>query len=278
MTDHFYVTLPSNSSYAYYGQQEPCKFRTKLAKAIALRPEEWEVGLAELSYPRSWACLPGAKYTVYVPHHGGPDVPREDRHFELANTRYDTASALVAALDAQVKASLRDVTGRKDPAFTLDARTRRTRVRLTRANMVRLSAELASPLGFGSEKKVFLCRGGTAALETDKARVFVSTDSTIKSPFAAKPDRLVTELYLYADVVQRQRVGDSLVPLLRTVADTGEEGREVVSIDFRHIHYVALETGSFESIDIAVSDSLGRPIRFQFGEVIVKLHFRRRQP
>ena len=49
--EHFYVTLPSDSS-GYYFRNTIANFTTKLAIPIQLRPDQWEVGLVEISYPR----------------------------------------------------------------------------------------------------------------------------------------------------------------------------------------------------------------------------------
>ena len=49
--EQFYVTLRSNSSYAYYGRQLVSHYKTKLAREVHVNVGEWEVGLAELIYP-----------------------------------------------------------------------------------------------------------------------------------------------------------------------------------------------------------------------------------
>jgi hypothetical protein len=49
--EHFYVTLPSDSSRRYYPQNTIAKYRTKLAAPIQLSQHEWEVGLGDVSYP-----------------------------------------------------------------------------------------------------------------------------------------------------------------------------------------------------------------------------------
>ena len=48
--EHFYVTLPSDSSGYYFPNKIIANFKTKLAKRIELKPDEWEVGLVEISY------------------------------------------------------------------------------------------------------------------------------------------------------------------------------------------------------------------------------------
>jgi len=50
--EHFYVTLPSDSSGYYFPNNTIANFTTKLATPVQLRPDQWEVGLVEISYPR----------------------------------------------------------------------------------------------------------------------------------------------------------------------------------------------------------------------------------
>lgn len=49
----FYVMLPCNASLSVYPENRISSYKTNLAKTIHLKGE-WEVGLAEIEYPRSW--------------------------------------------------------------------------------------------------------------------------------------------------------------------------------------------------------------------------------
>ena len=52
MSNEFYVTLPSDSSYKFFPQNTKSHFRTKLSQRINFDYEdEWNVGLAEISLP-----------------------------------------------------------------------------------------------------------------------------------------------------------------------------------------------------------------------------------
>jgi hypothetical protein len=51
--EHFYVTLPSDSS-SYFPSNTIVKFKTKLATPIELEPNKWEVGLVEISYSEGY--------------------------------------------------------------------------------------------------------------------------------------------------------------------------------------------------------------------------------
>ena len=50
--EYFYVTLPSDSSGYYFPSNTIANFKTKLATPIELKPDEWEVGLVDISYPK----------------------------------------------------------------------------------------------------------------------------------------------------------------------------------------------------------------------------------
>ena len=323
--EHFYVTLPSNSSFQYYGVQDVHSYRTRLHAPIRLPPQDWEVGLTEFTYPRTWACLPDAKVKVL---RGGRRTaqPVLLGSFLVPDTRYEGPGVLIETINTQLQELISKTPPPIDNAIrsssssnsrssgsssssssnssnssssssssssggrgrgpstrpplgivlTNDGRCEWT---LPEDHMVVLSGELANPLGFGTEKEVALFRGNyrAASVQTARTLMILSNKELIKSPFVVKADRLVSELYVYADIAERQLVGDALAPLLRSIADTSTRSGEIVTADFPQIHYVPLRIGSFESIGIRVADTLGRPVRFLFGEVTAKLHFRRKK-
>ena len=64
--DELYLTLPSNSSKKYYGKQETTHYFTKLHGIVTLDPSEWMVGLAEITYPKSYDSLPALPVTLLL--------------------------------------------------------------------------------------------------------------------------------------------------------------------------------------------------------------------
>ena len=72
VVEEFYVTLPSNSSSAYYPNNTISDFTTKLFKPIDLTGK-WEVALTEISFPHSYnitARHPSTGYsTAGMAHH-----------------------------------------------------------------------------------------------------------------------------------------------------------------------------------------------------------------
>ena len=54
--EHFYLTLPSDSS-GYFPRNTISNFKTKLATPIEFEPDKWEVGLVDISYPKGYKTL-----------------------------------------------------------------------------------------------------------------------------------------------------------------------------------------------------------------------------
>ena len=61
-----YITLPSNSSMRYFPQNTLTSFNTKLAKSIISDDSNWEVALAEISFPKSWINVIDGENEIYV--------------------------------------------------------------------------------------------------------------------------------------------------------------------------------------------------------------------
>ena len=83
-------------------------------------------------------------------------------------------------------------------------------------------------------------------------------------------------LYIYSDIVKHSIVGNTQVPLLRIVNVTGELNKYYQQT-YNNIHYIPLFSNRINNIEIQIRNSLGDPIEFNFGHVIIVLHFKRRK-
>ena len=83
-------------------------------------------------------------------------------------------------------------------------------------------------------------------------------------------------LYIYCNILESTFVGDSCVPLLRTVAIEDIPGKYIHK-EFTNIHYVKLLHEFIPHIEIRLCDDIGDNIKFEWGKVIIKLHFKRKQ-
>jgi len=68
-------------------------------------------------------------------------------------------------------------------------------------------------------------------------------------------------------------VGDTKAPLLRIVHTASKSG-DIVHMIYEKPLYVPLQQKNFDSIEIDIRSDTGNPIPFEYGKVIVTLHFR----
>ena len=79
--------------------------------------------------------------------------------------------------------------------------------------------------------------------------------------------------YVYCDLIEPTFVGDTKVPLLRTVnVDTD---RQVVNHIYTSPIYVPLQKKQFDTVEINIMTDTGEPVPFASGKSVVVLHFRR---
>ena len=87
----------------------------------------------------------------------------------------------------------------------------------------------------------------------------------------------INNFYVYSDIVEYQFVGDEQTPLLRIVP-LGEisKGVNFTSKIFDSPHYIPVARNNLDTIEIDIRNHLGDPIYFTSGEVVVKLHFKKK--
>jgi hypothetical protein len=81
-------------------------------------------------------------------------------------------------------------------------------------------------------------------------------------------------VYIYCDLCEYSIVGDSVVPCLRVIPLTPNAQ---TAICYDNVHYVPVDGSRFSTIEIIISDDLGKVVEFCEGITIVKLHVRPRK-
>ena len=85
-----------------------------------------------------------------------------------------------------------------------------------------------------------------------------------------------TTLYVHCSIVEPQTVGNFRSELLRTVpVDSEKKFGETIHKEFISPHYVNVLHKNFDNIRIEIRNDEGLPVPFEYGKVIVKLHFRK---
>lgn len=285
---HFYLTLPSNSSKKYYGSQKPNDYKTKLDHAISLDPELWEVGLAQISYPKSYPNLPKTMFYVGYPSHAhkpGPFHTGEPAHSvfttrDFGGTRFLTPRHLIRDLQKDIRDILPEDMA-QGIKVKYDDIANRMKIHLQKdfslwlhdplGTMLGLSSKVATrvPLSAEVNKKGFLLPN------MDDYSPLDDVDYAVTAPYTVNVDRLIPTINVYCDLVQQQIVGDAYVQMLRALTVPDSTG-DMVTHKFTNVHYVNLQTGNFEAVRIMMVDCYGKKVDFQHGDVITKLHFKRK--
>ena len=83
-----------------------------------------------------------------------------------------------------------------------------------------------------------------------------------------------TNIYVYCDIVQPQIVGDKTVPLLGIVPcqKTTETYETLYAVE--NIHYIPIQTKSFQKIKILLRSSTNESIPFGYGRATITLHLK----
>ena len=89
----------------------------------------------------------------------------------------------------------------------------------------------------------------------------------------ADPSYGMAQLYVYCNAVKSWRVGDSMVPLLRTVAVHAKYGD--VSHTFPRDQFVPAVSSNLDVIEVDIRWDNGKRAAFEGGKVIAVLRFKR---
>ena len=243
----FYVTLASNASAGIYPQNKIWNFRTKLAKSIHTK-QPYEVGLIEAQYPCSWHSFPTEDATMTV--HDG-------------KTGHRTSCLLVGGLYESIGSLLLQIN--------------KTWTKYNPGSKVILHHEGIRNRIYveGDDHLSIVFRGKLAAMLGFDAGVKLPAHKSYAA-YAPHPTDIhggCYNMFIYSDIVDHQLVGDSYVPLLRSINITDTSRRHCIHM-FDKPHYVHVARDPLGDIEIDLKSDQNTNIKFTYGKVILKLHFR----
>jgi hypothetical protein len=242
---HFYLTLPSNASSDVFPNNKTTDYRVSLPEGIELEGN-WEVGLYSISYPFSWYTVPNvntASHIFYMEPSTGAwwSYTVQYGHYATVN---DLVKAINEALAKNVGNNIK---------ITYNSVTTKTTVEIKPSYGFSPSSLISVMLGFGGEE--------------------VMLKKTTESPYAADVF-VISNIYVYCDIVRPQVVGDTSAQLLKTIPVKGKFGDNIAET-FTNIQYVPVQTKSFETVEILLRTDTGDPVPFERGKVVVTLHFKK---
>jgi hypothetical protein len=263
---HFYLTLPSNS--ASFPENTLDDFRIKLPEQIKLS-ENWEVGLVEITYPHTWYNIRGEHQfflRAVLEKYGNMSISLEPGYYaspvEICSALNDRVSDWLSAFQADMKVATADIPKYR-LRFEYSAQKRKIVLSLgkpTKVKQIVFSSAMSHLLGIEEVIEI----------------VAPEVLTTFTGSYPVDIDAGFVALYLYCDLLPNLIIGDTLAPLLRTVNVEGKYD-DIVCRSFDFPHYLPLAQREFNTVHIVIKDDMGRPLKFQYGKVVVKLHFRREQ-
>ena len=255
---------------------------------------KWEVGLVNITYPRMWYNVNKEDAVCYVQF-----MNWETKTATIPIGRYTSMEQLIEALNKALNSTL-PATSHQIFQLSYDRLTRkvtydtinnpnRTTINLvlpeipgnevssddiinTMSTSVvgsSFSPAVASILGFEDTKD----------RKTWSAEFHMQNVGTFTGKHVADLNRGIHSLYVYCDIMEPCPVGDTRVPLLRIVPlqETSDNSTSTMQCTqtFSHVHYHILRHRYITEVEIDIKDSMGRPVPFERGELMVTLHLRR---
>jgi len=246
-SNHFHVTLPSDSSVKYYPDNTVSHFITKLSDRIYLSGE-FEVGLSEIIFPYYWNNVESEnKLTVKISFNdqflftrviSNGFYPSEQSFLEDIN--------MITVNNDNIKIKFKYSDNTKKVTLNVECED---------AWEVCLSPELEDLLGFEQ------C--GSMGNGIYEASNIFDLNSNLQL------------MYIYTDIVKYSHVGDITAPLLRVCNVEGKYGKQC-RITYTHPHYIQVERSEIENIEIGINTELGQPMPYLGGKAVCTLHFRKR--
>jgi hypothetical protein len=250
-----YVTLVSNASMDIFPDNKLSSFRTRLPYVHDFSDGEWLVALTELTYTKSW-------FNVTEGAHVSPAF-------------MDTGELVGGGMASAAKSKIK-------PGYYVKTQDLIDHINSVMNQWPRGPEIVQQPvLHLKSNQKVALKQTGVFKLNEYVSRDYGALfDRELQSLLGIKDDRAafldqgLTSLFIYADIIKPQVVGDSLSPLLRTVGVNSDVdfGQNVTEI-FESPYYLPLSQTRFQEISINIRGDTGEAPYFQFGRTAVTLHF-----
>ncbi len=239
----FYVTLPSTSSFKFFPDNKTSSYTTRLHTPLRLTGD-WEVALAEISYPRTWYNVAGDTCKVF--YRGKHDLELETAL--LSPGYYESAEEILHELRRILPEYIK-----RNLNMYIKTQARKCVINCSNGTGIKFNETLSRMLGFEHNDLIF---------------------KDTYSTFPVDIHRGFYTFYVYSDIASSQYVGDTLAPLLRTVEVDHTTVGGMVCKNYSSPHYVPVKLRDIETIRIDLRLDSGAFLPFESGQVICKVHFR----
>ena len=261
----FYMTLPSNVKSPTEQANLISHYTTYLPKTLEVR--NYEVALSEICYPHSfdniYEPINRITFSSTLFNAASLHIQHLTKTKHIPPGYYNSMEEVALAINSMKPKSFKGEMG-----FEKFGRKRAKIVLFTGEGM-EFHPTLAQLMGFDdhfhrSDEMIPIFDG-----EDRRIRIKAARQGNMNS--------LYYNMFVYSSICANSIVGNQYFPLLRTVNVTGVEG-DYIHKTFENGHYVKLASDSLTRIDIKITNDQGELVKFTYGKVIVKLHFRKIGP
>ena len=243
----FYLHL--NSSLDKFPNNTLTEYRVCLPQTISMTGD-WEVALTEIHYPHSWNNVQeNFKNRFYLRNQEFSEVWEA---LIIPPGHYSSVVDVITKINEVISANDRF---KDEMQLSLDTLNRKVTVHLRNKTEVYFS-NIGQMLGFSPNTVISITSTAERAVDLEHG---------------------FHDLYVYCDIIQSQYVGDALVPVLRIVPVEGKDG-EGISKSFIRPQYLSVSRKQFETIEVNIKRDTGEFVPFEFGRVLLTLHFRQSRP
>jgi hypothetical protein len=225
--NHFYVTLPCDSSLSLFPCNTIARYNTKLLEIIQLEGD-YEVALVELLYPRTFHNIYNNDESLYLELVQNGEVVFK---YLLEGAHYDNEAVFARMLTEKFNAAISRETDEKfiNVRFSFDENTRRIKMGIQYETGISLFMSNALKINLGLCKNGPYSRGWLWANETFNLHA---------------GQRL---MYVYCDIAAFVPNGNTRSPLLRVCSVNGSYG-EIVRVTADRPFYVPVSRREFDTI------------------------------
>ena len=269
----FYVEVLSNASYITNTCSE---FRNKIRLLHPLEGQ-WEVGLSEISYTKSWYNVPlnstigmAVAFDPYEPYYDieNYDYVAIDSHLGILKRGfYDNVETLVETINNEIKHYDNKEIVEFLPYLFYD-KTATKQIYVVPGKNIK--NQILIPW-FDYDLKMLL---GFEWYDVQHPKF--NKQGVLLSQRPPDLTMGIRHLLVYCNLIMPQYVGDTTTKLLRSVeipphAQFGDQ----ITLNYEKPHYIPILCNDFDEIEINISDDINQLIRFTFGRTRLKLHFKK---
>ena len=241
----FTIVIPSNASMDIYPNNKLSYFKVRLPHRIELS-NEWVCGLSEISFTKSWYNMPNGEKVAITNYPSDSELPT----IQVDGGNYEKVEDLIHHINSMMQTKWSDAGLFEIPELSLDVK---------------------GLLNFKKPGKIDENTGIQLKFSN-----YLSEILGVKQQRPINIQQKYTSLFVYCSIIDQVIIGHTRGPLLRVVNAHPELpfGRHITET-FEEPYYMQLSSKTFDEIEIYLRNDSGEAPHFNFGRVVVSLHFKR---